>query len=384
MLVITLALVHSSAFVDTLSDGYKWLARSVVIAPGLLIFPFCPRPWPMKEKLEEWCVNMSEKPWFRSILYDLVKGGGAIACYYGSNYLGTFLQIITDPCLIHATVSFTFFLLTLDFLYDFEEVIELCDNFVFACYGLMINENQRKIRHFFVHATCVLLCVFKSFLRSNMQLFLSKIEKPEVGLPLTVDQAIQSGQAIQSTPPSQSPPPSQSGQAIQSTPPSQSPPPSQSNPGDDTSGTELRLSLPSPFHRSGVLSVAREHRFEKTEDESRRQVSIPCSIRRKQNDFFWKRLWMCAPLASTYYSSLATKDLNEYNPSASTTSKVFPCSHKLCESAPACESPKEQCPYTVTYASYNTTSSGLLVEDVLHLAYSAKASSSVKARIVVG
>ncbi|KAG2274258.1 hypothetical protein Bca4012_046568 [Brassica carinata] len=219
MLVITLALVHSSAFVDTLSDGYKWLARSVVIAPGLLIFPFCPRPWPMKEKLEEWCVNMSEKPWFRSILYDLVKGGGAIACYYGSNYLGTFLQIITDPCLIHATVSFTFFLLTLDFLYDFEEVIELCDNFVFACYGLMINENQRKIRHFFVHATCVFLCVFKSFLRSNMQLFLSKIEKPEVGLPLTIDQATQSTQAIQSTPPSQSPPPSQS------------------NPGDDTSGT---------------------------------------------------------------------------------------------------------------------------------------------------
>ncbi|CAF1788262.1 unnamed protein product [Brassica oleracea var. botrytis] len=214
MLVITLALVHSSAFVDTLSDGYKWLARSVVIAPGLLIFPFCPRPWPMKKKLEEWCVNMSQKPWFRSILYDLVKGGGAIACYYGSNYLGTFLQIITDPCLIHATVSFTFFLLTLDFLYDFEEVIELCDNFVFACYGLMINENQRKIRHFFVHATCVFLCVFKSFLRSNMQLFLSKIEKkPEVGLPLTVDQA------------------------TQSPPPIQSPPPSQSNPGDDTSGT---------------------------------------------------------------------------------------------------------------------------------------------------
>ncbi|CAN7036097.1 unnamed protein product [Brassica oleracea var. botrytis] len=92
----------------------------------------------------------------------------------------------------------------------------------------------------------------------------------------------------------------------------------------------------------------------------------------------------CAPLSSTYYTSLATKDLNEYNPSASTTSKVFPCSHKLCESAPACESPKEQCPYTVTYASYNTTSSGLLVEDVLHLAYSANASSSVKARVVVG
>lgn len=58
---------------------------------------------------------------------DRAKGGGAIACYYGLNYLGSFLKIITDPCLIHATVSFIFFLLTLDFLYDFEEVIELCE-----------------------------------------------------------------------------------------------------------------------------------------------------------------------------------------------------------------------------------------------------------------
>ncbi|KAF8115770.1 hypothetical protein N665_0025s0220 [Sinapis alba] len=92
----------------------------------------------------------------------------------------------------------------------------------------------------------------------------------------------------------------------------------------------------------------------------------------------------CAPLASTYYNSLATKDLNEYNPSTSSTSKGFPCSHKLCESAPSCESPKEQCPYTVNYASVNTSSSGLLVEDILHLAYSTNASSSVKARVVVG
>ncbi|KAJ0265993.1 Aspartic proteinase-like protein 1 [Hirschfeldia incana] len=92
----------------------------------------------------------------------------------------------------------------------------------------------------------------------------------------------------------------------------------------------------------------------------------------------------CAPLSSSYYNSLATKDLNEYNPSASSTSKGFLCSHKLCESSPSCESPREQCPYTVDYASNNTSSSGLLVEDVLHLAYSANASSSVKARVLVG
>ncbi|CAH2073309.1 unnamed protein product [Thlaspi arvense] len=110
----------------------------------------------------------------------------------------------------------------------------------------------------------------------------------------------------------------------------------------------------------------------------------------------------CAPLTSTYYSSLvyassclgahvlqATKDLNEYDPSSSSTSKVFLCSHKLCESAPSCETPREQCPYTVNYASGNTSSSGLLVEDILHLAYETNnrlmnASSSVKARVVIG
>ncbi|KAL1207894.1 Aspartic proteinase-like protein 1 [Cardamine amara subsp. amara] len=97
----------------------------------------------------------------------------------------------------------------------------------------------------------------------------------------------------------------------------------------------------------------------------------------------------CAPLTSTYYSSLATKDMNEYSPSSSSTSKVFLCSHKLCDSAPDCESPREQCPYTVNYISGNTSSSGLLVEDILHLTYNPKnrlmnVPSSVKARIVIG
>uniref|UniRef100_A0A1J3H0U7 Aspartic proteinase-like protein 1 n=2 Tax=Noccaea caerulescens TaxID=107243 RepID=A0A1J3H0U7_NOCCA len=98
----------------------------------------------------------------------------------------------------------------------------------------------------------------------------------------------------------------------------------------------------------------------------------------------------CAPLTSSYYSSLATKDLNEYNPSGSSSSKVFSCSHKLCESASDCESPKEQCPYTVNYASDNTSSSGSLVEDILHLTYNntnsrlMNSSSSVRARVVIG
>ncbi|KAI3441118.1 Peptidase A1 domain-containing protein [Psidium guajava] len=93
----------------------------------------------------------------------------------------------------------------------------------------------------------------------------------------------------------------------------------------------------------------------------------------------------CAPLSASYYSSL-DRDLNEYNPSGSSSSKHITCSHRLCELGPNCKSPGESCPYTVNYYSDNTSTSGLLVEDVLHLASgSGQASnSSLLAPIVLG
>ncbi|KAK4722370.1 hypothetical protein R3W88_012603 [Solanum pinnatisectum] len=47
----------------------------------------------------------------------------------------------------------------------------------------------------------------------------------------------------------------------------------------------------------------------------------------------------CAPLSSSYYSML-DKDLNEYNPARSSSSKHLSCSHQLCELGPNCRSPK--------------------------------------------
>ena len=112
-----------------------------------------------------------------------------------------------------------------------------------AWYGLMINENQKRIRHFFVHSTCVFLCVFKSFLRLNMQFFLSKIEnKPEDRLPLIVNQATQSSQAIQSGQATQLNPPSQSSQATQSNPATQSSSASQSSPATKSNPTDVTSS----------------------------------------------------------------------------------------------------------------------------------------------
>lgn len=62
------------------------------------------------------------------------------------------------------------------------------------------------------------------------------------------------------------------------------------------------------------------------------------------------------------------KDLSEYSPSFSSTSKHLPCSHNLCKLSTNCKGPKEPCPYIAEYDTENTSSSGFLVEDKLHLA----------------
>ncbi|KAK6922967.1 Xylanase inhibitor, C-terminal [Dillenia turbinata] len=93
----------------------------------------------------------------------------------------------------------------------------------------------------------------------------------------------------------------------------------------------------------------------------------------------------CAPLSSSYYDAL-DRDLSEYSPSRSSTSKRLACSHQLCELGPKCKSPKPPCPYTVNYYSENTSSSGLLVEDTIYLESSKDRApnSSVQAQVILG
>lgn len=93
----------------------------------------------------------------------------------------------------------------------------------------------------------------------------------------------------------------------------------------------------------------------------------------------------CAPLSASYYHSL-DRDLHEYKPSGSSTSKHVSCSHQLCESGPNCKSPKQQCPYTVNYYTENTSTSGLLVEDMLHLSSGSSdpLNASVQASVIIG
>ncbi|GLT68866.1 hypothetical protein SLA2020_410610 [Shorea laevis] len=105
------------------------------------------------------------------------------------------------------------------------------------------------------------------------------------------------------------------------------------------------------------------------------------------SDLFWVPCdcQQCAPLSASYYSSL-DRDLNEYRPSSSSTSRQVSCSHQLCEYGPNCKSAKQQCPYTIAYYTENTSSSGSLVEDVLHLtsANDDTFNASVQAPVIIG
>ncbi|KMT08833.1 hypothetical protein BVRB_6g135560 isoform B [Beta vulgaris subsp. vulgaris] len=91
----------------------------------------------------------------------------------------------------------------------------------------------------------------------------------------------------------------------------------------------------------------------------------------------------CASLSAAHYSSL-DKNLNEYSPDDSNTSKLLTCSHRLCTQQANCKSSAQSCPYNVQYFSEDTSSSGQLVEDVLHLSSSSNNSSIAKAPVIFG
>ncbi|XP_051139067.1 aspartic proteinase-like protein 1 isoform X2 [Andrographis paniculata] len=105
------------------------------------------------------------------------------------------------------------------------------------------------------------------------------------------------------------------------------------------------------------------------------------------SDMFWVPCdcVKCAPLSLSNYNKL-DKELGEYSPAHSSSSKQVPCSHELCEMAPNCNTPKEHCPYATKYMSDDTSSSGFLFEDLLHLASAGgnTHNSSDRATVIVG
>ncbi|KHN04699.1 Aspartic proteinase-like protein 1 [Glycine soja] len=93
----------------------------------------------------------------------------------------------------------------------------------------------------------------------------------------------------------------------------------------------------------------------------------------------------CASLSAGNYNVL-DRDLNQYRPSLSNTSRHLPCGHKLCDVHSVCKGSKDPCPYAVQYSSANTSSSGYVFEDKLHLTSNGKHAeqNSVQASIILG
>ncbi|KAJ1290636.1 hypothetical protein BS78_02G259800 [Paspalum vaginatum] len=84
------------------------------------------------------------------------------------------------------------------------------------------------------------------------------------------------------------------------------------------------------------------------------------------SDLFWVPCdcISCAPLVSPNYGGLK---FDTYSPQKSSTSRKVPCSSNLCDLQSACQSASSSCPYSIQYLSDNTSSSGVLVQDVMYL-----------------
>lgn len=73
-----------------------------------------------------------------------------------------------------------------------------------------------------------------------------------------------------------------------------------------------------------------------------------------------------------------------YNPSKSSTSQKVPCNSSFCEPKSSCSAATSSCPYAANYASNNTSSSGVLVEDILYFKTEETIPKVIKAPIVFG
>lgn len=86
-------------------------------------------------------------------------------------------------------------------------------------------------------------------------------------------------------------------------------------------------------------------------------------------------------------SSLLTQivDFNIYSPNNSSTSQKVSCNSTICaERQRQCASATSDCPYQVVYLSNGTSSTGILVEDLLHLSTDDDQAKTVDARITFG
>ncbi|XP_019074016.1 aspartyl protease family protein 1 isoform X1 [Vitis vinifera] len=103
------------------------------------------------------------------------------------------------------------------------------------------------------------------------------------------------------------------------------------------------------------------------------------------SDLFWVPCdcSRCAPTEGTTYAS-QDFELSIYNPKGSSTSRKVTCDNSLCAHRNRCLGTFSNCPYMVSYVSAETSTSGILVEDVLHLTTEDNRQEFVEAYVTFG
>ncbi|CAI9110990.1 OLC1v1011119C4 [Oldenlandia corymbosa var. corymbosa] len=102
------------------------------------------------------------------------------------------------------------------------------------------------------------------------------------------------------------------------------------------------------------------------------------------SDLFWVpcECGRCASIDDSFHNQ--DFELSIYSPNASLTSKEVTCSNNLCTHHATCLDTFTQCPYSISYVSSETSTSGILVEDVLHLKSEHDHEGSLEAFITFG
>ncbi|GKV45102.1 hypothetical protein SLEP1_g52223 [Rubroshorea leprosula] len=101
------------------------------------------------------------------------------------------------------------------------------------------------------------------------------------------------------------------------------------------------------------------------------------------SDLFWLPCNCSSCVRELVLSKRKKIKFNIYSPNTSTTSSEVPCSSDLCRQRRRCSS-QSTCPYQVRYLSNGTSSTGILVEDVLHLITDDDQEKPVNANITFG
>ncbi|CAI9110988.1 OLC1v1011115C3 [Oldenlandia corymbosa var. corymbosa] len=104
------------------------------------------------------------------------------------------------------------------------------------------------------------------------------------------------------------------------------------------------------------------------------------------SDLFWLPCDCRSCVRGLITSSGRQIDLNMYSPNTSSTSMVVPCNNTICNArrARACSVGRNACEYQIQYLSNGTSSTGVLVEDVLHMAADDGPGKVVEAPITFG